>query len=312
MQFKTLGKTGLKVSVMGVGGGGPSKLGKNHLEEHESIKLIREALDSGVNFIDTAQSYGTEEIIGKAIADVPRDSVVVATKGHVGLKTEPADFEARIDRSLKALNTDYIDIMNIHALLIQAYDYAVNEIVPVLEKAKQQGKIRYFGVTEQFSPDPQHVMLERAVQDDCWDIMMVGFNILNQSARERVFRVTREKGIGTLIMFAVRKALSNPDVLLKTIELLIERGQLDPADIDRKDPLGFLLHESGASTIPEAAYRFCNHEPGADVILSGTGNIEHMRENLDSLKMGPLPEDDLEKLKHIFRNVDSVSASCME
>jgi aryl-alcohol dehydrogenase-like predicted oxidoreductase len=91
------------------------------------------------------------------------------------------------------------------------------------------------------------------------------------------------------------------------IEELIDKGQLDPGDIDRANPLGFLIHEGGAVSLPDAAYRFCRDEPGTHVILSGTGNPAHLQANLASFSRPPLPESDRRRLEHIFRHVDSVS-----
>jgi aryl-alcohol dehydrogenase-like predicted oxidoreductase len=179
----------------------------------------------------------------------------------------------------------------------------------VLQRLRDQGKIRYIAISERFGPDPQHAMLQRALQDDVWDVMMIGFNLLNQSARERVFPVTIEKDIGVLIMFAVRRALSQPERLAEVIDELIERGQLDPAEIDRADPLGFLVHEEGAVSVPDAAYRFCRDEPGTHVILSGTGNPVHLEANLASFYRPPLPDADRRRVERIFRNVDSVSGN---
>ena len=215
--------------------------------------------------------------------------------------------EKSIEESLKRLNTDYVDIYHLHGVLLQDYDYLVSEIVPTLQKLREQGKIRFIGITERFGPDPQHAMLQRALQDDVWEVMMVGFNILNQSARDRVFRMTMEKNIGVLIMFAVRRALSRPERLAEVIQELIERKQLNPDDIDPDDPLGFLIHEGGAVSLPDAAYRLCRYEPGTHVILSGTGNPEHLKANIESFSRPPLPQEDLMRLKNIFRRVDSVS-----
>ncbi len=82
MEYTTLGRTGLKVSVAGLGCGGPSRLGMRNDPQTASnaIALVKLAMDLGVNFIDTAQTYGTEPIVGKAIAGVPRDRLVISTK----------------------------------------------------------------------------------------------------------------------------------------------------------------------------------------------------------------------------------------
>ncbi|HMF49825.1 MAG TPA: aldo/keto reductase, partial [Candidatus Saccharimonadales bacterium] len=82
MEYTTLGRTGLRVSVVGLGCGGPSRLGmRNDAQSADNaVALVKQALDLGVNFLDTAQTYGTEPILGKAIAGVPRDRLVISTK----------------------------------------------------------------------------------------------------------------------------------------------------------------------------------------------------------------------------------------
>lgn len=308
MDYTILGRTGLKVSVMGVGCGGPSRVGqRSGKTEAESVAVIRQALDSGVNFIDTAEAYGTEEIVGKAIQGIDRSSVVLSTKKTTWENIAPKDGQKSLEESLNRLGTDYIDIYHLHGVLLQDYEGLVSEMVPILQKMREQGKIRFIGITERFSLDPQHAMLQRASQDDIWDVMMVGFNMLNQSARDRVFTKTIEKNIGILIMFAVRLALSRPERLGKLMKELIEKKQVKPADMDENDPLGFLTREGNAVSLTDAAYRFCRYEPGAHVILSGTGNIDHLRENIESFSRPPLPQENLAELRKIFRNVDSVS-----
>ncbi len=308
MDYTILGRTGLRVSVMGVGGGGPSRLGKNTgRDESESVAVIRQALDAGVNFIDTAEGYRTEEIVGKAIEGMDRSSLVLSTKKSTSASTTPQDVEKSIEDSLRRLGTDYVDIYHLHGVHPEEYDHLASEIVPTLQKLREAGKIRFIGVTEHFGSDPRHTMLQKALQDDVWDVIMIGFNILNQCAREYVFPKTIENNIGVLIMFAVRIALSRPQRLAEVVQELLERKQLDPADFDVDDPLGFLIHDAGAVSVVDAAYRLCRDEPGTHVVLSGTGNVEHMKANIESFSRPPLPDADLQKLKYIFRRVDSVS-----
>ena len=308
MKYTTLGRTGLKVSVMGMGCGGPSRVGQNTgNSEDESIRIVKYALNSGINFIDTAEVYKTENIVGKAIKGFNREDLVISTKKSTWGTLKPKDVIKSLERSLNNLGTDYIDIYHLHGVILQDYDYLYSEIVPTLLELRDQEKIRYIGITERFNPDPNHSMLERALQDDIWEVMMVGFNILNQSARDRILAKTIEKNIGILIMFAVRLALSRPKRLKECIDDLIEKKQLNPNEIDRSDPLGFLTHAGGAENIVDAAYRFCHDEPGTHVILSGTGNLNHMKANIESILRPSLPESDLTKLKSIFKNVDSIS-----
>jgi L-galactose dehydrogenase len=308
MEYTLLGRTGLKVPVMGLGCGGPSRAGqRGGRSEGESVAVIRQALDRGVNFIDTAESYGTEEIVGKAIKEVCRDSVVISTKKRTQGKISQGDVEKSLEESLNRLGTDYVDFYHLHGVDLQYYDYLAAEIVPLFEKMRTQGKLRFIGITEPFVRDPGHAMLQRALEDDFWDVMMVGFNMLNPSARDRVLKKAKEKNIGILIMFAVRLAFSRPERLRQIVEELIEKKKVDPSQINKNDPLGFLIHEGGAVSLTDAAYRFCRHEPETHVILSGTGNPDHLGANIESFSRPPLPPEDLRRLTEIFGHVDSVS-----
>lgn len=309
MEYTTLGRTGLRVSVMGLGCGGPSRVGqRTGKSESEQVTIIRQALDAGINFIDTAEVYGTEEVVGRAIKGLDRDAVVLSTKKSTWRDSlTPKGVRKSLEASLKRLGVDYVDVYHLHGVLLQDYECLCAEIVPTLQDLREQGKLRFIGITEQGNADPGHEMLQRALQDDVWDVMMVMFNILNQSARERVLAKAQEKDVGILVMFAVRLALSRPERLREVIGELIENGQLDPGEIDVQDSLGFLIGADGAASVPDAAYRFCRDEPGTDVILVGTGNPEHLQENIASFARPPLPEETVRKLKHIFRHVDSVS-----
>jgi predicted aldo/keto reductase-like oxidoreductase len=219
----------------------------------------------------------------------------------------PADVRLSLEASLKRLGTDYVDIYSLHGVGAEQYDNLASEIIPVFQQLRAEGKIRFIGITEAFHSDPGHAMLQRALQDDVWDVIMVGINILNQSARPRVLAETIRKNIGIQVMFAVRLALSRPERLKEVVRELIAKGQLDASEIDMDDPLGFVITKGGAVSIPDAAYRFCRDDPGTHVILSGTGSLEHMRANLESIERPPLPEAVTNRLKSIFRHVDSIS-----
>ena len=295
---------------MGVGCGGPSRAGQSTgKSEAESVAVVRQALDEGLTLVDTSEAYDTEAIVGQAIKGLDRSKLVLSTKKQARGRLSAQDVEQSLEASLKRLGTDYIDIYHLHAVVLEDYAYLLSEIVPTLHRLRDQGKIRFIGITERFGADTQHAMLRRALRDDVWDVMMVGFNLLNQSARERIFAQTIERDIGVLIMFAVRRALSRPERLAQVIKELIESGQLDPADIDREDPLGFLVHEGGAVSVTDAAYRFCRDEPGAHVVLSGTGNPAHLQANLASFERPPLPMEDRRRLERLFRRVDSVAGN---
>ena len=303
-----LGRTNLRASVMGLGGGGFSQLGKRTgRTEAESVAVVREALALGVNYFDTAENYGTEEIVGKGIAGRDRSQVIVSTKKSTRRGITPQTVVESCEGSLTRLGTDYIDVYSLHGVYPQDYDDLYAEIVPALIRLKEQGKIRFIGITEMFNADTGHDMLRRALQDDVWDVFMVGFNLINQSAREAVFPGTLKHGIGTQVMFAIRNALSRPERLREVLDELLDSGQVNRSDIDLDDPLGFLMREGGAESVVDGAYRFCRYEPGTDVILSGTGNLDHLRANVASFARPPLAPEAVARLRRIFGRVDSVT-----
>ncbi len=143
-------------------------------------------------------------------------------------------------------------------------------------------------------------MLKRAVNDPVWEVYMVGFHMMHQGARRNVFPVTRAKGIGTLLMFAVRSIFADPPRVAREMKELADKGLVEKWLGESDDPLGFLIHEGGAANLTEAAYRFARHEPGVDVVLFGTGDAGHLRSNVEALLKPPLPEADREKLSKLF------------
>jgi aryl-alcohol dehydrogenase-like predicted oxidoreductase len=310
MDYVTLGRTGLRVSVAGLGCGGFSRLGLGTgKSEDEAIAIVRQALDLGVNLFDTAAAYGTEAVLGKAIKNVPRDSVVIATKAWIPQREGrgAADRAIRsLDNSLRQLDTDYVDIFQLHGVMPGAYDQALDVIAPALLKEREKGKLRFIGITEAASEDADHAMLSRAVEDGAWDTVMLAFHMMHQNARAAVFPRTIANRVGTLLMFAVRNIFSKPQRLAVALRELTASRQLPRWLADAPRPLGFLLHEKGASTITEAAYRFVRHEPGVDVVLFGTGDPEHLRTNIASILSPPLPLADRQTLTKLFGRLSGV------
>ena len=314
MEFTTLGRTGLKVSVAGLGCGGPSRLGMRNDPQsaNHAITLVKQAMDLGVNFLDTAQNYGTEEVVGKAIAGKPRDRLVISTK-----KTLPppdhSDPEAEVvkglEQSLRLMGTDYIDVYHLHGVEPKDYAFAKDRLMPAMRRLKERGKIRFIGVTEGFVVDSSHTVLRDGLGEDLWDVVMVGFSLLNPSARRTVFPLTQNKSVGVLNMFAVRRALSQPERLKEVCAELVAKGLIGKNDVDGNDPLGFLLRETDAETIPEAAYRFCRHAPGVDTVLFGTGNPAHLKENVAAILKQPLPQPALAKLDELFGALDHLTGN---
>jgi aryl-alcohol dehydrogenase-like predicted oxidoreductase len=306
MDFTTLGRTGLRVSVAGLGSGGPSRLGlEGGLSKDQGVALIRRAVDLGINFFDTAHSYGTEGILGAALKDVPRDSVILSTKYYSEGASAGGIVQA-LDDSLRTLGTDYLDIFHLHGVSPDDYDRAVDTLVPALMRERERGKFRFLGITERTSVDLDHGALTRALTDDCWDVMMVSFNLMHQGALAHVLPTARKRGVGTLIMAPARCGVSTPDRLAQAVKALVKEGTLPPALGETEDPLGFLVHEGGADSLLDAAYRFARHQTGADVVLFGTGNLDHLEANIASLLKPPLPKASVDRLTAQFGHLKGI------
>ena len=133
MQYTTLGRTGLKVSVAGLGCGGSSRLGLPRAGKAHASNMVRAAL--GINLIDNARGYGTEEAVGEALIGIPRASYVLTTKhltvvdGHI---LSPDEFVAGFNQSLRELRTDHVDVFFLHGLNLARWDHAIGEILPAL------------------------------------------------------------------------------------------------------------------------------------------------------------------------------------
>jgi aryl-alcohol dehydrogenase-like predicted oxidoreductase len=310
MDYTTLGRTGLRVSVAGLGCGGNSRLGlSNGKTEADAVALIRAALDLGVNLIDTAAAYGTEGVVGQALRGVARDQVVVCTKVSVQkgeTRFTPEWVVESLDNSLRALGLDHVDVFQLHAVPPATYEHAREVIVPVLLGEKAKGKFRHLGITETAPNDPNQDMLYRAARDPQWDTAMIAFHMMHQVSRERVFPATRANGVGTLMMFAVRSIFARQAHLAGTMRELAAAGQVPAELAESDDPLGFLVHAGGANSVTDAAYRYVRHEPGVDVVLFGTGDQEHLRTNIASILAPPLPQADRARLAALFGHLRGV------
>jgi L-galactose dehydrogenase len=211
-----------------------------------------------------------------------------------------------LDGSLQRLGVDYVDVFQLHAVPPAAYDQVRNEVAPALLREKEKGKFRYLGITETAPNDHEQLMLNRAAQEGMWDTAMLAFHLMDQVARTQVFPHTLANGVGTLMMFAVRSIFARPAQLSDAVNDLAAAG-LVPAELAARDnPLDFLLHQGGASSVTDAAYRYVRHEPGVDVVLFGTGSPDHLRTNIESILKPPLPAADRARLAALFGHLRGV------
>ena len=193
MIYRTLGRTGLKVSLVSYGSGGPSKLGQNTgLSSYEQDRLIHRCVDEGINLFDTSEAYGDSELIlGRSLENYPRDSYVLATKckylDRDGTLRTPEAIADSIENSLRRLKVDCLDIPQFHIFNSRYYFDVVERRYPVLKRFQEQGKIRFIGFSEQFKVERDHlgVALALEIHPELWDVIQLKYGILNQTAADK-------------------------------------------------------------------------------------------------------------------------------
>jgi L-galactose dehydrogenase len=308
MKYRTLGRTGLNVSLASLGTGGPSNLGQRKgLSQLDQTRLIRRALDLGINFLDTSAGYGeSESILGRALEGVPRDNYVLATKWRYDV--EPAvraqDLINSVDQSLLRTRTEFIDVMQFHGVTTKTYSVILDQFYPVLKSLQSTGKIRYIGFSEQFVIDPAHEAATLALKQnpELWDTIMLKYGILNQYASREALPLAMRHNVGIINMAAVRIKLPDPVLLEQLIAEWKDRGEIPTDSVPDIDPLGWLIHD-GIESVVSAAYKFAADHPAITTVLTGTANIEHLADNVATLEEPVLPSTDKRFLVDTFGHI---------
>lgn len=293
---------------MSLGTGGPSQFGQNtSLGNEGRRKLIRSAMDLGVNLFDTAGQYGqSEQMLGDALRGISRDSYFLATKWKQydterNLLLEPSDLRLSVETSLDRLKTDCIDLLQFHGVLPEHYTHVVERLYPTMENLKVQGKIRFIGFTEVLFEDPKHEVVRMALSSDpgLWDTVMLKYGILNQWASKEILPLAEKHEIGVLNMAPVRLTLTRPEKLRTFFEEWTTRPSNDGLDLSRDNPLEWLVHGE-VDSLTTAGYRFSATHQAISTVISGTSNIEHLYQNAAALEVPQLPARDNERLTKIF------------
>lgn len=310
MHYRTLGRTGLKVSILSQGTGGPSQFGqKAELLQAEQNRLIRRCLDLGINLFDTHESYGdSEAILGRALQGVPRDDYILVTKWAYprdGDPTgDPEELARSVERSLRHLNTDHIDVMMFHGLLAEHHDMVVERYIPVLERLRERGLVGHRGFSLRYivDPDQRGAITGLRKAPDLWDVIMLKYGILNQYAAKEMLPLALKHNIGILNMAAVRIKLPNPKLLQETIADWKSRGLVPHDALPDEDPLGWLVHDDVESIIA-AAYKFAADHPAISSVITGTSNLAHLESNIRAMRDPALDPSDSARLKRLFGHI---------
>ncbi len=315
MLYRTLGRSGIEVSLLGFGTGGPTTFTEAGISDADKTRLLRRCLDRGINLIDTSQGYGdSERFLGAALAGVPRDSYLLSTKWAysqwTGLDSEPVEgglvgdagaLEQAVDASLDRLRTDYVDVMFIHGLKPEDYDAVYERHGPAIERLKQAGKIRMAGFSERMGDDLEHRVTIDAVtrHPSFWDVSMLRYGILNQCARDRALPLCAEHGVAVMNMSPARYLLPHPEQLVERIAAWKADGSLAPDSVPDDDPLGWLVH-GGVESVVGAGMKFAADDPGVSTVLTGTRSFDHLEANIRALEEPRLPDADHERLVRLL------------
>jgi len=189
MKYVRLGRTELKVSRIGLGG-----IPLQRPVERDAIKLIKHAIDSGINLFDTSRGYGTsEERIGKAIKGY-REDLILVTRTWI---TDNKVASEHLELSLKTLDTDYIDIWQFHNVSMENYKIIMshNGTFDIAKKAQEDGKIHYIGIT---SHDIE--VMKIAIESKIFDVILFPFNFINNDAESELVKLTEKYDIGFMAM----------------------------------------------------------------------------------------------------------------
>lgn len=290
MESRMLGRTGLPVQVLGLGTvelgleygiQAPGEFGRPSAED--AIDLLRHAADGGVNFFDTAPGYGAAEgLLGEALG--ARPECVLATKVTVPLGSDGRcavgdelryAVEASIFESLRALQRDTLDVVQIHNATLEVM--AAGELAAALEGHCAAGHIRFLGASVYTEAEAL-----AAIETGCFDVLQIAYNMLDQRMARRVFPAARDASVG----LAVRSAFLKGALTAKSRWLPDDLGPLAAAADRLRAALGLTWEE-----LPHAALRFCLSSPEVATVVVGVRTLSEFDEALTAATQGPLPDE---------------------
>ena len=316
MIHRTLGRTDMNVSALGMGTGGHDPLGQESGRSEEEMRdFLRHAFDSGINLFDTAPGYGdgrSERILGQATRETGRDRVLISTKmalagsmpGQPLELMRPEQVATTLEESLQRLQTDYVDILLMAvADAPEHFDAVIDDLVPELVKLEEQGKIRAVGSSEQTRSDGAHTWLQRVLPTEQVDVAMVGHNMINQSAQRTVFPLCVQQNIGVLNIFTVRNLFRDMARVREVVGDLRARGVVDSDAVPDDAPLDWLVEDGECESLVEAAYRYAAHTDGVTTVMCGTTDRSQLAQDIAFVDKGPLSESKLHRLQGAFSRV---------
>ena len=326
MQMRTFGRTGMQVSVLGFGCGAVGGLMVRG-DPADQERTIARAIAAGVNYFDTAVQYGngeSEKNLGRVLQNLKPSNVIIGTKVRVppGEYGRIADEVTKsLEGSLARLRLERVDIFHLHNPVTEqgggttlSVRQVLDEVVPTFERLRQQGKIRFLGMTAVGDTAALH----RAIDAGAFDSAQVVYNMLNPSAAidlptnypaqdyQRLFDHTKAAGVGVVgIRVLAGGALSGPadrhPIASPAPEPIGSAMNYD-SDIDRARRLLPLVKEGFAASLTEAATRFAISHPAMGTILVGMATPQQFEDALAAVEKGPLPQAALDRLAELQRS----------
>lgn len=310
MKYRRLGKTGLEVSEISLGGLFFGKLA----EGRDTGATLRRAADLGINLIDTAAAYtGSEEDIGRSLSPALRGKFLICTKwwpyqeDGKTIRQERAALRAAVEGSLSRLKTGHLDILLFHSVTHPGNVESIleGELWPEVEKLKGEGLVRFIGLSNSGEWDPEDDRLTEAARSGRFDIVMPEFLLFRQRAVRAALPVFADHRMGVISIIPLGQAawgygLRDRKYLADSLKTLREKGKLPALEpYTRDDVLDFLLDEK-TKTIPAAALRFCLSFPEISTACCGTNDPAHLAENAAVSDAGPYNPERLARAIELF------------
>ena len=300
MQKVQFGSTGFETSRLGVG---LSEIGSFELSDQaQATNVLNTALDNGINFLDTSACYGiSEELVGNGVSQ-RRDDYFLATKaGHIarGYEGEAWTFQTvvdSIDRSLRLLQTDHVDVVQLHSCDIDVLEKG--DAIRALQEAQQAGKTRFIG----YSGDNESA--HWAVDSGLFATLQTSYNLVEQRARTTgLLEKAIAKGMGTIIKRPIAGGVwgkSRPDAADQTASNY-NTPYLERAKSVRT--LGPIENEPDDAILTSLGYTLS--DPNANVSIVGTTNPSHMATNVRQIDNDlPIPDSVIAELNRRFEQLD--------
>lgn len=283
MEKRQFGNTDMMVSVLGFGG---AEIGFHGVNVSDVKSILNNALDSGLNVIDTAECYvNSEEMIGQTVS-ARRDDYYLFTKcGHENSYENGAwskkEILFSIERSLKRLNTDRVDLVLLHSCSLD--ELKKGEVIDALREAKAAGKTRYIG----YSGDSEAALY--AIESGAFDALQTSVNIADQEAIDLTLPLAKQKNMGVIAKRPVANVAWKEKV--KPEYFYIQEYW------ERFQKLQYDFIEGNLPEEVAKALRFTLSVPGVHTAIVGTTQKKRWQENAKMLEMGVLPENEFEAIR---------------